>query len=99
MTLTAKTAEQLRVRDPSLVKNQQFLRKAILRYKPICSSIRTSSSDWTVIRNAAMRQENRFTTTTKRDARNRDFDNGVRKDNDNRNDGARASSNRRDSCR
>jgi hypothetical protein len=89
-----ETAEQLR-RNPSLVNNQQFLQShpALQTYLQQHQDLRQRLDQNP---NAFMRQEDRF-DNNERDARNRDLDNGVRRDNDNRNDDARASNaNRRD---
>src|SRR6266481_6285150 len=84
-----ETAEQLR-RDPSLLKNQQFLQNhpALQTYLQQHPDIQQRLDQNP---NAFMRQENRF-DNNEAEARNRDFD----RDNARRNDDARMNSDRRD---
>jgi len=89
-------AEQLR-RDPSLVKNQQFLQNhpALQTYLQEHQDIRQRLDQNP---NALMRQENRF-DNNERDAGNRDYDNDARRDNDNRNGVSDRNDNRMDNDR
>jgi hypothetical protein len=84
--------EQLR-RDPSLVKNQQFVQNhpALQSYLQEHQDVRQELNQNP---NAFMRQENRF-DKNEADAPNRDYDNNAGRDNDNRDD-ARTRNDRRD---
>src|SRR6266853_43137 len=91
-----ETAEQLR-RDPSLVKNQQFLQthpalQTYLQQHPDMQQRLDQNP------NAFMRQENRFDNNERdADARNRDFDRDDARRNNDRDDARARDNDRRDS--
>src|SRR5216683_2633535 len=91
-----ETAEQLR-RDPSLVKNQQFLQThpALQTYLQQHPDIQQRLDQNP---NAFMRQENRFDNNERdADARNRDFDRDDARRNNDRDDARARDNDRRDS--